>query len=231
MAHILVVDDDAHIREVVRFALSNAGHRVSEAGDGEEALEKFGDEPADLVVLDVVMPEQDGLTVCRTLRERSEVPILFLSSRDEEIDRVLALEIGGDDYVTKPFSPRELVARVKAMLRRPKLPDRDAEPDACLRHGPLALDPLRHECRFDGAEVDLTATEFLLLRTLMNTPERVYSRGELVERAYGAGHHITERTVDSHVRRIRHKFKGVEADPIETVYGVGYRCLRLSRAN
>ena len=227
MAHILVVDDDAHIREVVRFALASAGHRVSEAGDGQEALQRFGEEPADLVVLDVVMPEQDGLTVCRSLRERSEVPILFLSSRGEELDRVLGLEIGGDDYVTKPFSPRELVARVKAMLRRPRTPAHEAE-DSCLRHGPLTLDPLRHECRFEGCEVELTATEFLLLRTLMNTPERVYSRAELVDRAYGAGHHITERTVDSHVRRIRHKFKSVSADPIETVYGVGYRCLRLS---
>ncbi len=227
MARILVVDDDEHIRDIVRFALESVGHQVTEAADGREALERFSAAPAELVVLDVLMPEQDGLEVCRQLRERSEAPILFLSSRDDEVDRIVGLEVGGDDYVTKPFSPRELVARVKAMLRRTRPPVPTSGDAEQLAHGPLELDVGRHECRFDGREVELTATEFLVLRSLLAAPERVYSRAELVERAYGYGHHITERTVDSHVRRIRAKFRPLGADPIETVYGVGYRCLRL----
>jgi two-component system OmpR family response regulator len=227
MAHILVADDDAHIREVVRFALEREGHRVTEAADGRQALESFEAEPADLVVLDIVMPEKDGLEVCRRLRERSAVPILFLSSRDEELDRILGLEMGADDYVTKPFSPRELAARAKAMLRRARGelgPGAEADADSRVAsHGFLELDPMKHECRYRGEPVFLTATEFLLLRSLMAFAQKVYSRTELVERAYGFGHRITERTVDSHVRRIRKKFESNGVDPIETVYGVGYR--------
>ena len=226
MPTILLADDDAHIREVVRFALERAGHRVIEAIDGAEALAAFGKQAIDLIVLDIVMPEQDGLEVCRRVRQSSEVPILFLSSRDEELDRILGLELGADDYVTKPFSPRELVARVKAMLRRAGggagLAPADAT-DAVLRHGEITLDPQRHKCSWGEREIFLTATEFLLLRSLMDRPQKVYSRAELVERAYGHGHHITERTVDSHIRRIRKKFSEADVDPIETVFGVGYR--------
>ena len=226
MPTILVADDDAHIREVVRFALERAGHRVIEASDGAEALAEFARQAIDLIVLDIVMPEQDGLEVCRRVRQSSHVPILFLSSRDEELDRILGLEMGADDYVTKPFSPRELVARVKAMLRRAgggagPTPAQDA--DTVLRHGEIALDPQSHKCTWGGQEIFLTATEFMLLRSLMDRPQRVYSRAELVERAYGHGHHITQRTVDSHIRRIRKKFSQADADPIETVFGVGYR--------
>jgi two-component system OmpR family response regulator len=227
VSHVLVADDDAHIREVVRFALEKAGHRVSEAADGRETLALFERDTPELVVLDIVMPEHDGLEVCRRLRERSAVPILFLSSRDEELDRILGLEMGADDYVTKPFSPRELAARVKAMLRRASGavgPDADPGNAGCaLSHGALVLDPMKHECRWDGEVVFLTATEFLLLRSLLAVPQKVYTREELVERAYGHGHHITGRTVDSHVRRIRKKFGALGVDPVETVYGVGYR--------
>ncbi len=221
MANVLVVDDDRHIREVVRFALERAGHQVVEAADGESALARFTEAPFAAVVLDIVMPGIDGLEVCKQLRQRSRVPILFLSSRDEELDRILGLELGGDDYVTKPFSPRELVARVKALLRR-------AEPHpepgrAPLRRGELTMDPEQHRCFWGKQEVALTATEFALLRTLLAAPGKVFNRDELVDRAYGEGYVITERTVDSHVRRIRRKFAAVKADPVETVYGVGYR--------
>jgi two-component system, OmpR family, response regulator len=222
VANVLVVDDDGHIREVVRFALEKAGHRVLEAADGRAALALFREQPCDVVVLDIIMPEQDGLEVCRKLRERSQVPILFLSSRDDELDRVLGLEIGADDYVSKPFSPRELVARVKALLRRAAAVN-DPATEAPLRRGNLTLDPQRYHCSWGETPVVLTVTEFGLLQSLMGTPGRVYTRGELVDRAWGYGHHITERTVDSHIRRIRRKFGALGGDPIETVYGVGYR--------
>ncbi len=222
MAKILVVDDDGHIREVLRFALVQAGHTVREAADGKAALAAFADHPADVVVLDILMPELDGIEVCRKLREKSRVPILFLSSRDDEIDRVLGLELGGDDYVTKPFSPRELVARVKAILRRGS--DAGASPEETpLRRGDLVLDVSRHRCLWKGTEVVLTATEFGLVRSLMGHPGKVYSRGELVDLAYGLDHAITDRTIDSHIRRLRRKFSDLGADPVETVYGIGYR--------
>jgi len=224
VAEILVADDDAHIREVVRFALERAGHAVREASDGIQALQAVSECAPDLVILDVVMPGTDGLDVCRQIRHQSSLPILFLSSRDDELDRVLGLELGGDDYVTKPFSPRELVARVKAMLRRAQLPAKPGVPsEAALALGALRLDPEQFRCTWQDRELVLSATEFLLLRTLLTTPHKVFSRGDLVERAYGHGHHITERTIDSHVRRIRKKFSALGADPIETVYGVGYR--------
>jgi len=224
VATILVADDDAHIREVVRYALERAGHRVIEVADGTAALDEFARAPIDLAVLDIVMPGKDGLDVCRSIRERSDIAILFLSSRDDELDRILGLEMGADDYVTKPFSPRELVARVKAMLRRTTVGHAEpASKEAKLDFGRLTLDPQLHECRWEGQEIFLTATEFMLLRSLLVHPRRVCSRADLVERAYGHGHHITERTVDSHVRRIRKKFGRFSIDPIETVFGVGYR--------
>ncbi len=223
MAKVLVVDDDKHIREVVRFALESAGHKVTECRDGSAAIASFDGHVPDAVVLDIIMPELDGLEVCRHMRRRSNVPILFLSSRDDEIDRVLGLELGADDYLTKPFSPRELVARIKALLRRAASPPAEVDQEPPLRRGDLFLDPQRHRCLWGEDEIVLTATEFALLRSLMTTPGRVYSRGELVDRAWGYDHAITERTVDSHIRRMRKKLADVKADPIETVYGVGYR--------
>ena len=227
MSCILVVDDDGHIREVMRFTLQQAGHQVVEARDGADAWRRFQEGGIDLCILDIVMPEADGLDVCRRIRASSRVPIIFVSSRDEELDRVLGLEMGADDYLVKPFSPRELAARVKAVLRR-------LQPDALLapteagrgelcRRGLLEMDHGRHRCVWNGQEVILTVTEFALLSTLMATSGRVYSRQELVDRAYGQGHVITERTVDSHIRRIRQKLAALGADPIETVYGLGYR--------
>jgi two-component system OmpR family response regulator len=225
MAEILVVDDDGHIREVVRFALGRAGHSVREAEHGRAALRAVAEREPDLVVLDIVMPEEDGLATCREIRKTSRVPIIFLSSRDDEIDRVLGLELGGDDYVSKPFSPRELVARVAAVLRRTAAPvvPAPASEESTLRCGGLRLDLARHRCDLGGRELVLTVTEFELLRALLSAPGRVFERRQLIERAYDGDHHVTERTVDSHVRRLRKKLADAGADPIETVYGVGYR--------
>jgi two-component system OmpR family response regulator len=176
------------------------------------------------------MPELDGLELCRSIRKVSTLPILFLSSRDEELDRVLGLELGADDYITKPFSPRELVARVKAALRRyqeilelQQAVNRESTPEVVLRHGELRIDVNRHRCTVGDEELTLTVTEFDLLRTLLARPGRVFSRSELVEQAYGVGHHVSERTVDSHLRRVRQKLQARGLDPIETVYGIGYR--------
>lgn len=223
MATILIADDDEYIREVVRFALESAGHDVVECADGEEALAALTAHPVDAIVLDIVMPEMDGLEVCRRVRATSDTPILFLSSRDDEIDRVIGLEIGGDDYITKPFSPRELVARVKAVLRRRGGSTVRTPESPPLRWGPLLLDPMRYRCTWRDQAVTLTVTEFALLQALMGGGERVYARNELVDRAWGYGHALSDRTVDSHIRRLRKKFSDFGVDLIETVYGVGYR--------
>ncbi|MCP4804468.1 MAG: response regulator transcription factor [Proteobacteria bacterium] len=227
-ADILIVDDDDNLREVVRYALDRAGFRVREANDGKKAIQQFGDRPPDLIVLDVLMPEMDGIEVCREIRKASQVPIVFLSSRDEEVDRVLGLELGGDDYMTKPFSPRELVSRVKAVLRRTQ-PQGALAPDgdSVLRSGPIKMNPERHRVFVEDEEVRLTVTEFRLLQVLLRRPGRVYTRDELVERAYPGNHHVSDRTLDSHVRRIRQKFREHEIDPVETVHGLGYRLRQL----
>jgi len=227
MARILVVDDDPSLREVLRYALSRDGHEVREAKDGAEALRLVATEAPELVVLDIVMPGMDGLEACRELRRKSTVPVVFLSSRDEELDRVLGLEMGGDDYLTKPFSTRELCARVKAVLRRARPAPRDADEPADLRSGRLRLDLAEHRLWVDQPagphEVVLTVTEFSLLKVLMTRPGRAYTREDLTDRAYGEGYHLAERTLDSHVRRIRAKLREEGLDPIETVHGLGYR--------
>jgi len=224
---ILIVDDDAHIRNVVRFALQKEGFRTDEAADGRQALARIEAEPPALVILDIMMPEMDGTEVCRTLRAHSRLPIIFLSSRDEEIDRILGLELGGDDYVSKPFSPRELCARVRAVLRRAQPPAEPAvgKPRApkLLARGPLALDLDAHRVTWDGREIVLTVTEFGIVRTLLGYPGKVFGRDELMTGAYDESTVVSERTIDSHVRRLRQKLAQVGADPIRTVVGVGYR--------
>jgi two-component system OmpR family response regulator len=225
---ILIVDDDAHIREVVRFALSKAGFQTAEAANGAAALACFDQVQPALVVLDIIMPELDGTEVCRSLRKRSQVPIVFLSSRDEEVDRIVGLELGGDDYLTKPFSPRELVARVRAVLRRTQLartPSRAASPPEArrLQHGLLVLDLDRYQAFWGEHPIVLTVTEFGILRTLMSFPGRVYTRDEITNGAYQYHNVISDRTIDSHVRRLRSKLSMVGADPIQTVHGVGYK--------
>ena len=225
MPTILVVDDDPHIREVVCFALKKDGFATVEAGDGEQALARFRELHPDLVVLDIVMPELDGAAVCRALRRISTVPIVFLSSRDDEVDRILGLELGGDDYVTKPFSPRELVARVRAILRRGKGEARDplAPGGHPLEHGRLRLDLDRYAAFWQGQEVVLTLTEFGILRTLLTHPGKVFNRDQLMDGSYQDYRVVSDRTMDSHVRRVRAKFKALGADPIETLHGIGYR--------
>ena len=223
---ILVVDDEARIREVVQYALEKEGFRVATAGDGASALRLIDQGGIDFVVLDVMMPGVDGLEVCRRIRARGRTPILFLSAKGEEIDRILGLELGGDDYLAKPFSPRELVARVRAVLRRtdtPTEPEGAKNDKKLLRHGRIIVDSERHEVRHDDARIDLTPTEFGVLAALVERPGVVLSRAQLMQRAYRYDNLITERTIDTHVRRIRAKFRVVDADPIATVHGVGYK--------
>ncbi len=223
MPTILVTDDDPHLREVVRYALARQGFTVVEATNGLEALAAVATHHPDLVVLDVVMPELDGIETCRRLRQSSRIPIVFLSSRDEELDRVLGIELGGDDYLTKPFSTRELVARVKAVLRRSEPAPPESPREEALRVGPIRLDPVEHRVYATDHELVLTVTEFAILRALMRRPGKVYTREELTDLAYGENYHLAERTLDSHIRRIRAKFREHDVDPVETVHGLGYR--------
>jgi two-component system, OmpR family, response regulator len=224
VAHsILVVDDDPHIRDVVRFAFEKTGMTISIAQDGKDALRQFDGRVHDLVVLDIGMPEMDGLEVCRQIRKTSDTPILFLSARDEEIDRILGLEIGGDDYVTKPFSPRELVARVNAILRRARSTPAPAAPGA-MRHGGLAVDPDARSASFGDTQVALTALEFDILRTLLARPGFVFTRELILDAAYAGNIHVADRTIDSHVRNIRAKMAVAGCESvIETVHGVGFK--------
>ncbi len=223
MPTILIVDDDAHIRDVIDFALQKAGFATVNAENGEQALARFQSHPPDLVVLDIVMPELDGTEVCKALRRFSSVPIVFLSSRDDEVDRILGLELGGDDYVTKPFSPRELVARIKAILRRGRGDAPEATAGHRLEHGRMRLDPDRHTAFWQEQEVVLTLTEFGILRTLLAHPGRVCSREQLMDGSYQDYRVVSDRTIDSHVRRVRAKFRVLGADPIDTLHGIGYR--------
>lgn len=222
---ILVADDDPHIRQLLVFALAKAGLETIEAADGEEALQIAESQAPDLIVLDINMPRMDGLEVCRRLRAEGGMPILFLSSRDDEIDRIIGIELGADDYVTKPFSPREVVARVMAVLRRTAAhaPDVDRA-GAAIRHGKLGLDPESWEASWAGTAVPLTVTEFGILRTLAAMPSKVFSRDALIDRLRGPGFALTDRTIDSHVRNLRAKFGQAGAqDLIETRAGIGYR--------
>jgi len=225
MSHkILIVDDDPHIRQVLAFALGKAGMQTSEASDGEDALAAVAAQRPDLVVLDINMPRMDGLDVCRKLRASDDLPILFLSSRDDEIDRVLGLELGGDDYVVKPFSPREVVARVSAILKRGAPRREAADAPKPVSHERLRLDPVSWEARWDEAPVPVTVTEFQLLMMLAAAPGRVFTRDAIIDRLHGPGFAVTDRTIDSHIRNLRAKFAAAGGnDLIETRAGVGYR--------
>ena len=217
---ILIIDDDADIRDVVRIALRQSGFDTQEAGDGREGLAAITRLKPDLVVLDIGLPEMDGLEVCRTVRVSSDVPILFLTAQGDEIDRIVGLEMGADDYLPKPFSPRELVARVKAILRRGGTMIEDQP----LRHGIIEVDPARHLTRVRGEPVTLTAREMDLLVKLMTRPDQVHARPALVDAIYGVNVHVSDRTMDSHLRNLRAKLKAAGcADAVDTMHGIGIR--------
>ena len=223
-ATVLLVDDEEAIQKLLTYPLERDGHRVVQARDGEEALERFRDEDVELVLLDLALPKLDGLEVCRRLRAESTVPIIMLTARDDEIDKVLGLEIGADDYITKPFSIRELRSRVRAALRRVSLSSVEERGQA-IEAGGLRIDLARRAVEAEGVPVQLTYLEFELLRTLAASPGRVFSRQSLLEKLWGGAAYRDPRTIDVHVRHLREK---VERDPSEpeyifTVRGVGYR--------
>ncbi len=226
--HILIADDDAGIRDVLRMACEQAGFTVSMAADGQKALEMAGRLQPDLIVLDIGMPELDGLAVCREIRKTSAVPILFLTAQGDEIDRIVGLEMGADDYVSKPFSPREVVARIRAILKRTVV----AAPSTfALRRGVLTVDPDRHACHVHEANVVLTSREMDLLVQLMRRPDNVMPRPALVDAVYGTNIHVSDRTMDSHLRNLRAKLSDAGCtDAIETVHGVGVRMGQCSAA-
>ena len=225
--NILIIDDDGDIRDVVRIALSQAGFQTSEAADGLRGLEAIERIKPDLVVLDIGLPEMDGLEVCRTVRMTSDVPILFLTAQGDEIDRIVGLEMGADDYLPKPFSPRELVARVKAILRRGGTMA-EGQP---LRHGIIEVDPTRHLTRVRGEVVALTAREMDLLVKLMKRPDQVHARPALVDAIYGTNVHVSDRTMDSHLRNLRAKLGAAGcSDAVETMHGIGIRMGRCAGA-
>jgi two-component system, OmpR family, response regulator ChvI len=229
MATIALVDDDRNILTSVSMALEAEGFEVRTYSDGATALTALSQSLPDLAVLDIKMPRMDGMELLRRLRQKSDLPVIFLTSKDEEIDEVIGLRMGADDYVRKPFSQRLLVERIRAVLRRRdpaanSQADR-AEADKVLRRGKLEMDPLRHATIWDGRPVTLTVTEFLILHALASRPGFVKSRDQLMDAAYDDRVYVDDRTIDSHVKRIRKKFREVTDDfnSIETLYGVGYR--------
>lgn len=222
---ILVVDDDPQIRDVLGVALERAGFRTVMARDGVEGLRAARTEGPSLAVLDIGLPEMDGLELCKAIRRDSDLPILFLTARDDEVDRILGLELGGDDYVTKPFSPRELVARVRAILKRAGAPSpaTSSEPKT-LQIGILSLVPESHVCKVGNTGVTLTSTELSILEKLMARPTQVFGRPALVDAIWGPGMVVSDRTLDSHLRNLRSKLADAGCgDAIETLHGVGLR--------
>jgi len=231
MAKITLVDDDENIVASVSLALESNGHQVKACYDGASGLASLKSDPPDLAILDVKMPRMDGMEVLRRLRQTSPLPVIMLTSKDEEIDEILGFNLGADDYIHKPFSQRLLLERVKAVLRRARPDDDEEDPQAAgagakaIKRGRLTLDPARHDCLWDGKPVRLTVTEFLLLQSLAQRPGFVKSRDNLMDAAYDDQVYVDDRTIDSHIKRMRKKFRQVdrEFDAIETLYGVGYR--------
>ncbi|MGH0033007.1 MAG: response regulator [Myxococcota bacterium] len=219
---ILVVDDEPDLLELVRVNLRQAGYEVETAETGREALASLRRGAPELMVLDLMLPDLSGTEVCRQVRQDPELaglPVIMLTAKADEVDRVVGLELGADDYVTKPFSPRELVLRIRAVLRR-RAPEAPA--DRALEHGALRIEPDRHRCFVEQSEVELTAKEFELLRSLMQRPGRVMTRDQLLDEVWGTDIAVTSRTIDTHLKRLREKL-GPASDLIETVRGVGYR--------
>jgi two-component system response regulator ChvI len=224
---IALVDDDKNILTSVSMALEAEGFNVRTYSDGAEALAGLTTRPVDLAILDIKMPRMDGMELLTKLRSQSRMPVIFLTSKDEEIDEVLGLRMGADDYITKPFSQRLLIERIRALLRRTEPIDEagKAARDKTIVRGDLVLDPERHLCTWKGQHVSLTVTEFLILQSLAARPGHVKSRDQLMDAAYGENVYVDDRTIDSHIKRLRKKFKvGDDSfDKIETLYGIGYR--------
>jgi two-component system response regulator ChvI len=228
---IALVDDDRNILTSVSIALQSEGFVTRVYTDPTVALKAIGENPPDLAVLDIKMPQMDGMELLRRIREHSAVPVIFLTSKDDELDEALGLAMGADDYISKPFSQRLLIARIKAILRRQDLAKGEAaaSPDEAeqplIERGRLVMDPARHKVLWAGKEVSLTVTEFLILEALAQRPGVVKNRNQLLDVAYNDDVYVDDRTIDSHIKRIRRKFRAVdpEFDAIETLYGVGYR--------
>jgi len=223
---IALVDDDRNILTSIQMALEAEGFAVRTYTDGAEALRGLTANPVDLAILDIKMPRMDGMELLERLRRQSELPVIFLTSKDDEVDELMGLRMGADDYIKKPFSQRLLIERIRTLLRR-EAANRDGETAAAetLARGDLALDSARHLCTWKGQPVDLTVTEFLLLKSLAARPGHVKSRDQLMDAAYGEHIYVDDRTIDSHIKRLRKKFRVIDGEfaQIETLYGVGYR--------
>ena len=222
---IALVDDDKNILASLSAALEDEGYKVDTYVDGVEALDGIGRRPVDLAILDIKMPRMDGMELLGNLRRKDNLPVIFLTSKDDEIDEVMGLRMGADDYIKKPFSQRLLLERIRAVLRRHQVGGAEQTAAEVLRRGELVLDRARHLCTWKGKEVNLTVTEFLLVEALARRPGHVKNRDQLIDAAYGENIYVDDRTIDSHVKRLRRKFKDVDTEfsEIETLYGVGYR--------
>ena len=224
LSKIALVDDDQNILTSVSLALESEGFIVDKYQDGEQGLNGIKRRPPDLLVLDIKMPKLDGMEVLERLRKQSNLPVIFLTSKDDEVDEALGLRIGADDYIKKPFSQRLLIERIKALLRRVNI-DNEIDPDALITRGDLVMDTSRHSSKWQGEDVKLTVTEFLILKDLSQRSGMVKTRDQLMDAAYGETIYVDDRTIDSHIKRLRKKFRLVDKkfDQIETLYGVGYR--------
>jgi two-component system response regulator ChvI len=225
---IALVDDDRNILESVQMTLEQEGFQVRTYTDGESALQGLMAKPADLAVLDIKMPRMDGMELLQKLRTRSAMPVIFLTSKDDELDELMGLRLGADDYITKPFSQRLLLERIRALLRRNEVSRAEgsgAAPAAVMTRGNLVLDETKHQCLWKGQDIQLTVTEFLLVKALATRPGMVKSRDQLIDAAYGENVYVDDRTIDSHIKRLRKKFRNDDDqfDQIETLYGIGYR--------
>ncbi len=227
MPTIALVDDDRNILTSVGMALETEGYGVQKYNDGAAALQGLQDNPPDMAIFDIKMPRMDGMELLRRIRQKTDLPVIFLTSKDDEIDELFGLKMGADDFIKKPFSQRLLVERVKAVLRRAGARDPAVPADTAkiIERGKLAMDPDRHSCTWDGKPVTLTVTEFLILQSLAQRPGIVKSRDALMDAAYDDQVYVDDRTIDSHIKRLRKKFNQVDPvfDGIETLYGVGYR--------
>jgi two-component system response regulator ChvI len=225
---IALVDDDRNILTSVSMTLEAEGYTVRSYTDGESALQAMTAKPVDLAVLDIKMPRMDGMELLQRLRQRTQMPVIFLTSKDEEVDELMGLRLGADDYITKPFSQRLLIERIRALLRRNesgKAEGSGAPPGGILSRGNLVLDETKHQCIWKGIEIQLTVTEFLLVKALAARPGMVKSRDQLISAAYGENIFVDDRTIDSHIKRVRKKFRDLDGEfnQFETLYGIGYK--------